>query len=1417
MDIFIKRIGLLLSVFSFALIIIYSVSVDIKASYIETQTGVYDFSRELGEGEITDISCRLTSYSGYGRHRKGELIDSPDLMDIELRTKGSIAVVNISGLLDYEDWEVSLYCTYKKEEESENRIVFAVAKVTGTTPKDNSVSDGYELTEKLKKYKTVVLKNSVTIPKETGSVIADGKTSGFKSEEDSFEENIINGKGYCVDSDDTAFIIKNRMIFNEVGIKANKDGISVEKSGALEYKKGSIEAGECCIKNRSNTLLKAEDMILKGSIGLENNGDGFKKTVDRVVKVSGNRDMTPVVDTGLVETGISKAQLTDVSIVATNGIGVKNAGEITFLGTADISGETAFMNMGVVDLQTSSLCMTGQNTAIDNGSWIGIVTGVLKEKDSSYTKDDLISLGGKLFDDLSVYAPSCFTVTVGGSGPSKITGKSRAIINCGGLVIDNPSSVISGNKTCVENAGSMQLNGGIISGGQYGIYNKGSVTHKAGIVTGNSDIGVYQDGYYYMAKDARVDNSNVIHLEKDRIITVVGELRAERAGCISLDSDDMQPGRKIVDVSKTFPGRGGIADRLAGSGKNGEISEDGQFVPAFKYVFGHKAAFRSGKGTDENGEVGTVVLSALYCAKYKNGLGSPSDKISFEVPEDSLYFWREKQKFHTGCDISQGSRIKVFFENKNITPTFIQKGWESDGKLYHEKDMEFIFEEDKTFEGVWDMAAALHFRGNEDTDEVGNLTFGAKDYYKVPVSLGYVIPQNAGPGKERDYFIKVKKQDEKGQSYMQRFSFKGWSTDVDLDEDGKIYAPGDILKDMSIVFDALKDKRASFIKCDSDGYRAGIDLLALWDAHPVIKAEPVYIYDRELSDPAKLESKLLSKEVLRAFDREDGVLSGSSIKVLTDPKDQVFDKKALCDLGNYGKGSIYYEASDSAGNRSIFKSEVFVVTSDDEDKSIFGKVKDKTQRTNPSGTSPRSEDAASLYVRYIGEKDMDSFEPASKWYLSENNKLLKRSFSSPAVESYVYDHKQIKEIKSLIMETAGLYENNNKINELLGYERDRGDEEIRKLKLYSRSGTESAEIGWERVGRADTAIVECKGSDSKKQRLSASLGRAVFTGLKADQNYEITVSLKEKNSVIAKGKISVSPLSIDVPSLRLGVSGKKNTGEVRLYYSLPKKGETVEIQRRSVTARAEWEDIAKIAFEEAVLSGLRKNCMSTEALYKDIVTTGVYEYRLRTRGTTLGDGKEKSICYSSYSEPQEIGFCPAPKINGIKPGIASYKLNWSKVRGADGYLLYYHEKGRYDKVIKISKEDDFAVVANNIKENEKYSISLKACVEGKKRYISSSQKETKIKTLSLGLPRPRISMTSDKITIDFDKCENADYYTIERIKLPHFDHGKEIKDITGTKISFERDKGVYEYSVTSVGSRLDGTLISKNTHIGVIK
>ena len=900
-----------------------------------------DLSRIGGDDEFKVLSAQVTDYSGYGRHLDGKLISCPEDLKLSVVIDGSRMRGTLGRLLDHEDWEVRVVVrrshSYQDDSgQTHTDIRDLTYSFEGTTREDRRCFDGYELSEKLKKYDSVVVSSNITIPEDVGTIILDGKAGGFKR---------------CSPS------------LKDVSITGQKKGFVVSGKGSIFRINEGISA-------------KFSDLSLVSSDGycIDNGGSQFSETCDKVIRISGNHDMYPVVDYSKAATGHSKAELSNMKLDSGE-TAFYNGGEAVLKGDISISGETGVYNMGTLEAERADLLISAEKTGVSNAGWIGIVMDSLRRRDGSYSKEELSVLASSLAGDMTDYIPGSVIFRAGNSG-----------------------TVINGSDTGINNGGVLEFLGGKITGGRSGVDNNGSFSFKGGSTSGGR-FGIYQNGTFLMTGEAQVDPGSVLHLTSGHIVLYDGGPVYSHLARISISDVDRTLGREVIRVT----GGGSVLPGvLCQDNGNGIMPQDAPFDLAFETISGHRAALRSGLGEENNGKVGSIYLSALFHAIYKDGLNCPLKDIRVEGQEDTPYFWKEKQTFDT--DISLGRTLRIFLNEDDISSSFRQISWhDQDGD--HTKKIAKVYDRDHVFTATWDLAIGVTYHGNHDTDNGQQANEGKADFTIMPVSVGDQLFDNIRNNKT--FFVREEKKTEDGTDYSQRYSFEGW------DMAGHFYKPGYRISGLSFLYDAIREGSITLKKTGSSN-RVIVHLDASWDAFPKVRSRTVYLYDNELLNKQKVSDLVLEKGCVYALDREDGVLEGKSISLYTDPADRTFDIEAFCKLGVSGRIRVYYGAADRQGNCTLWPGEVCVMTSDDEDLDIT--CNHIRGNKTPCGGSSSTEDSSTAYIRYIDKDAIDSLLPASIWkgdYKDDLDQALSREISDGRI---YYTASEIREIRSAIEE-----------------------------------------------------------------------------------------------------------------------------------------------------------------------------------------------------------------------------------------------------------------------------------------------------------------------------------------------------------------------------------------------------------------
>ena len=993
--------------------------------------------------------------------------------------------------------------------------------------------------------------------------------------------------------------------------------------------------------------------------------------------------------------------------------------------------------------------------------------------------------------------------------------------------------------------------------GQIGIMNRGSLTLGRGVnVSGNAKAGVWQKGTFIMKPGACVDgegeDGNPIFLDRTtengetigHVIDVYGDLygvapMAESGGCgrIALGEGDRKPGREVIRLfsengricysrdkdlqgsRKTEEKKRIIArtDILAGENANGEDDRRGLFTLDFDRVhvgdqkkMPHPSALRSGLGTyvpeekvgenyqpkagaKQNGNVGTVVLSALLSASYRGNIQTAVDGVITQDPKPTSYYWSEVQTFTTDSDHREADRSRVFYEKdgkrKELTCAFVQKGWcdekeGSPGSLWHEDRRLAIYKEDHTFYGQWDMDIDLYFHGNGQTN-------GAKNYIGKGYHLGDVLPGNDGPTHDSEpYFEKQvagRYYDKNAGGEIdgtKRYSWQGWSLSPDAvyTDEGVLQKGSGLPPDtMEFFLQAVKQDRWNL-----EQNRAVVTVYAVWDEYPEIQAYDSSLYDRQLCDRSEenrqaIMKKLLSPDTVSAFDREDGPVLQEKIHVYTDLKHKTFALEDLRELGDVGEASIFYEVEDKWQhpkegwkiNQTVYVSKLFVLTSDSQDSKEVDE-KELEEGRNESGGSEATEDAAPIYVRKIDTATLGLL-PYSVWKEKAYQRELKdalaaneRLISNNAVASeeqrkaflaegsdhfekstgymqqrWLFTGKQIRQAQSFTREKGyealtgkGLVAWQQAFSSCKTYDRTGLLEEY-GLRIFCDEGNRSLRINWDACKEADEIRLVLDGEDgSYRSRTITRKGNeeertsCVMGGLKADTDYRITMETSSHGKKAHPSFARARTRGIDRPSL---TAKEKGDGRIDLFFDLDGDADRYRVQRRlcgKENRALPWEDLVVIDQDSRDAGGAYYTD-HTRSMYRDVVTEGVYEYRIRGEGQELCDGAEAPPVYGDWSECVEAAFVPEVEGVRLQAGYRGILVQWEKVRDCDGYKVLYRKRDGTQKEVSVPAEKE-EVFLGDLSEDAVYTIRIYAKRMG---HVSLCRKEYSGRTLFLEPPK----------------------------------------------------------------------------------
>lgn len=212
-------------------------------------------------------------------------------------------------------------------------------------------------------------------------------------------------------------------------------------------------------------------------------------------------------------------------------------------------------------------------------------------------------------------------------------------------------------------------------------------------------------------------------------------------------------------------------------------------------------------------------------------------------------------------------------------------------------------------------------------------------------------------------------------------------------------------------------------------------------------------------------------------------------------------------------------------------------------------------------------------------------------------------------------------------------------------------------KFISNSTSNSISLGWNKVKDATGYIIFYKNSAGKwKAYKSVKSNTLKISNLPSGRLYEFAVQAY----VIEKGKAIYSPgyatlKEATKPTAPAKISAKQNEVAIQLNWSASSGATYYELHYYN-TAKKKW-----VLFKDGV-----KGCKYTVTNVKNAV---LYQFAVRP----CIDTGVKKVIGSSYIT---ITTCTKPKAPTLKstPLKSAVRLNWDKVSGADGYVLYGSSK-----------------------------------------------------------------------------------------------------------------------------------------------
>ncbi len=721
-------------------------------------------------------------------------------------------------------------------------------------------------------------------------------------------------------------------------------------------------------------------------------------------------------DTGIIYSGVIGGNCSDITLRGTTIYG--NTGNIITNGDGGTHGAC------------SITVMDGSKIYGDAGVTKACIRDTGDSGCTIIVQDSLLQTG-----DTAVYVSPKSTCTIGAG--AIINDMKRGITNKG--VTNLHGGIIQNGRAGVSSAGIYNENilsqtAGMIRNHTNGVVNNKTMYLTGGEIKGNTSNGVYQNGYFEMSSNAKVDLGNVIYLNKGKVITVKGLLNAAEAGRIHTASGDRATGRVLVQLVNNTQGEQTASKfRLAFTTNDNMHQEDlydengtkraskGSFV---------QSDIRAGYGSNQNAPTNQIILSGWYYANFEANLPI-AEGMTVHIPyRGNKFRYGEKYLPATPSHAyTTGAENKVTVEvtrkdgsTVDISNTLGFQGWalnpkETDESKIYTTDQTMTMYGDFHWYAIWDTNFDILFEGNGQTQ-------GA-NYRKDNMGFFDPLPGNVGPdGVTLDYFAKedVYKAadrtwyDKNKEAYIDHsipYSYQGWSLRKDA-----TYKNSDVVKPKNPSKDTLaesfgitsynegvkwlidliaKDINMGF---DDDG-RAIIPLYVVWDRSPQLEAYDIYITRDELD--SLTEADLW--ENVAARDYEDGTLKNRvDVKVID------FDRDAFRALeGDRGGMSITYQAEDGAGNVTFYPVMMHVTSN--------MAITSWTQ--NRDG---KKRDTAN-YVRFIDRENYNKYvaseggmEEHSVWYTRpEYVNLITTAFHHLAhqssVISYELDAKTMQDIQ----------------------------------------------------------------------------------------------------------------------------------------------------------------------------------------------------------------------------------------------------------------------------------------------------------------------------------------------------------------------------------------------------------------------
>ena len=297
---------------------------------------------------------------------------------------------------------------------------------------------------------------------------------------------------------------------------------------------------------------------------------------------------------------------------------------------------------------------------------------------------------------------------------------------------------------------------------------------------------------------------------------------------------------------------------------------------------------------------------------------------------------------------------------------------------------------------------------------------------------------------------------------------------------------------------------------------------------------------------------------------------------------------------------------------------------------------------------------------------------------------------------------------------------------------------------------------------------------------TTEIGNRAFVNGTTANNASVTIcALKgsKTHSYATQNGFKFKSIGVHLVAPKLTATANVNSG-VNIKWNTVKYAEGYRVYRKAA-GETSWTKLADV-------TGLSYTD-------KSVKNGKQYTYTVRAfNGKTFGSYDKVGITQS---------FISTPKISKIQNGASGIKIDWSKVSGVDGYVVYRKTSGGWVKLAKIKGASNVSYYDKDVKAGTTYTYTVKAydasLVSG---YNTTG---TVIKRL---LTPQLLSVTSSKsgVTIKWGKVTGAGGYNVYR-KTGN-GSWERIATITGgTKVSFldkTAKKGVtYSYTVKAVSGK----------------